>query len=372
MTCGIHQKTINGPGSQSTCWKMWRISAQETTRITLMTTSALHERRAPVTRVVRWLRWGCGLWLIWGCSEGSMAPQLPTAQVVSAENVATLDAKRAFEYLEKVCEIGPRWSGSPGMIKQQDYLAKFFEEHGAKVFLQPFDAPHPLSGEPVRMQNLIVQWHPEAKVRILLACHYDTRPFPDQEISPSARKGTFIGANDGGSGVALFMEMAHHLPGLELDVGVDMVFFDGEELVFDKVGKYFLGSEYFARQYRDEQRAYRYEYGILVDMIGDKQLTIYQEGNSLEYAPTLVKSVWGIAQRLGVREFIPRVKHTIQDDHLPLNDLAKIPTIDLIDFDYPYWHKRKDIPANCSGESIAKVGRVLLEVLKAQPAPRGE
>lgn len=279
-----------------------------------------------------------------------------------------MDSARAFKYLEQICLIGARYSGSPGMEKQQKLITGHFMKFGCQVKLQAFDAPHPQTGQPVRMNNIIISWHPESKDRVLLCAHYDTRPFPDREISPAARRGLFVGANDGASGVALFMEMAHHMDKIQPGMGVDFVLFDGEELVFDRVGRYFLGADFFARQYRDAPPAYRYRYGILVDMIADKELTLYHEQNSVDYAPELVQSVWATAQRLKVTEFKHRVKHEVQDDHLPLNDVARIPTIDLIDFDYDHWHTRKDTPANCSGESIAKVGYVLMEWLKNVPA----
>lgn len=278
-----------------------------------------------------------------------------------------LDAARSFKYLTDICDIGGRVSGSAGMEKQQKLITDHFSKFNCEVKLQPFDAPHPLNGQPVRMNNIIISWHPNAVERVMLCAHYDTRPYPDRETSPSARRGVFVGANDGASGVALFMELAHHLEKIKPTFGVDFVLFDGEELVFSPQDRYFLGSEHFARRYRDEPPKYRYRYGVLVDMIADKQLSIYYEKNSMGYAPELAKSIWGTAQRLRVTEFIPRTRHEIQDDHLALNDVAGIPTIDIIDFDYPHWHTRKDIPANCSGESLAKVGHVLLEWLKEVP-----
>ncbi|MDB5386150.1 MAG: alkaline phosphatase isozyme conversion aminopeptidase, partial [Planctomycetaceae bacterium] len=188
-----------------------------------------------------------------------------------------LDAARTFKYLTQVCDIGSRPSGSAGMEKQQKLITDHFTKFDCEVKLQPFDAPHPLTGQPVRMNNIIISWHPESKERILLCAHYDTRPFPDREISPAARRGVFIGANDGASGVALFMELAHHMQKLKPTYGVDFILFDGEELVFDQQGTYFLGSKHFARHYRDEPPAHTYKYGILVDMIASKTLALYYE-----------------------------------------------------------------------------------------------
>jgi hypothetical protein len=293
------------------------------------------------------------------------------ASPAAAPGAPRPDAKRAFGYLTQICALGSRTSGTTGMEQQQELLTQHFTSLGATVSLQSFDAAHPQTGMPVRMANLIVSWHPAATERVLLCCHYDTRPFPDREPVEANRKKLFVGANDGGSGVALFMELAHHLRQIKPTYGVDMVFFDGEELVYsDPRDKYFLGSEYFATQYRDAPPAHRYVCGMLVDMIGDRDLHIFQEKHSLYYAPEVTRSVFEVARRLGVREFIARRKHDVRDDHLPLNEIAGIPTCDLIDFDYPHWHTRNDLPAACSGASLAKVGRVLLAWLEQVPPPR--
>jgi len=279
------------------------------------------------------------------------------------------DTARAFGYLQQICDIGPRISGTDGMAQQRDLLETHFTKLGATVSYQEFDVVHPQSGTPVRLVNLIVSWHPDRKSRVLLCCHYDTRPFPDNDPVPANRTKPFIGANDGGSGVALFMELGHHLPQVATPYGVDFVFFDAEELIYSARDKFFLGSTYFATQHRDAPPGHQYVCGVLVDMIGDRELRIYQERYSLNYAPAVTRSVWDAAARIGVREFIARRKHEVRDDHLPLNEIARIPTCDIIDFDYPHWHTRNDVPAACSGESIAKVGRVLLEWLPHAPAP---
>ncbi|QDT31600.1 M28 family peptidase [Thalassoglobus polymorphus] len=271
------------------------------------------------------------------------------------------DANRAYQYLKDVCDIGPRISGTEGMLRQQKMIADHFTKFSAEVRYQEFDVTHPQTGAPVRMKNMIVSWHPDRTERVLVCCHYDTRPFPDQEATAANRAKPFIGANDGGSGVALLMEFAHHMKSINPKLGVDFVFFDGEELVYSKGDKYFHGSEYFATQYRDNPpENFRYVKGVLLDMVADRNLNIYIEKNSYKYAPEVTRSIWETARKLGVREFINRQKYEIRDDHIPLNLIAKIPTCDIIDFDYPYWHKRNDLPAACSGKSMAKVGRVVL------------
>lgn len=295
------------------------------------------------------------------------------AQFASADEkpAINLDERRAFGYLEDICKLGPRPSASEGMTRQQELIVEHFTKLGAEVRFQEFDTPHPKKGTPARMKNLIVSWHPQTKERVLLCCHYDTRPFPDRDqFRP---KGTFLGANDGGSGVALFMELGHSLPAIQPTFGVDMVFFDGEEFIFQRDGgKFFLGSEHFAQQYRDRPPPHRYVCGVLVDMIGDKKLTIPIEPLSQKFAPKVTASLWQTARQLGIKEFLSKPHpHEINDDHVPLNEIAKIPTADLIDFDYPHWHTTEDKPKQCSGASLVKVGRVLLEWLQHVPEDVG-
>jgi glutaminyl-peptide cyclotransferase len=172
------------------------------------------------------------------------------------------------------------------------------------------------------------------------------------------------------------MELARFMAGIE-GPGVDFVLFDAEEYVFAAGDPYFLGSTYFARQYAAARRKGEgpvYRCGVLLDMVGDRDLEIWQERRSVSWPETrpVVESIWEVAARLGVREFIPRPRHEIDDDHVPLRNIGKIPTCDIIDFDYPAWHTTRDTPEQCSAESLGKVGRVILAWLREQaeaPSP---
>jgi Zn-dependent M28 family amino/carboxypeptidase len=261
------------------------------------------------------------------------------------------------------------------MQKQQELLTEHFAKLGGNVRMQSFDVRHPQDGSRVQMGNLIVQWHPDKKERILLCAHYDTRPYPDRDRRDP--QGVFIGANDGGSGVAVLCELAHYLSDLQIPLGVDIVLFDGEEFVFDDrrdQNYYFIGSTHFAQAYRNDPPQFVYKYGVLLDMVGDAELRLYREANSFSSrrprTRQLTIDIWNTAKRLGVQEFVHRTKHELRDDHLPLNDIAQIPTCDIIDFDYPhggarsYWHTTEDTVDKCSADSLAKVGWVVLEWLK--------
>ncbi|MDA9934760.1 M28 family peptidase [Rubripirellula sp.] len=309
--------------------------------------------------------------LFWVVRETDRGPDAsdPTLGAIPAE----YKPDRAFGYLTALCDLGPRPSGSPQMKKQQELLKKFFETQGAGVRLQSFEIRHPETGVPVGMSNLIASWYPDRPKRFLFCAHYDTRPFPDRDADNP--RGVFVGANDGASGVAALMELAHQFSVLPADVGVDIVLFDGEEFVFEQ-GRddYFLGSTFFAEKYKMQPPVILYQAGVLLDMVGDRELKIYYERNSLKYARSVARGIWDTAEKLGVRAFVSRSRHNIDDDHIPLNEIARIPTVDLIDFDYPrpgfgapkYWHTEQDIPANCSGESLAAVVWVVHQWLQQQ------
>jgi len=292
-----------------------------------------------------------------------------TGSVSIANEPAQFSGTRAMEYLEAICELGPRPSGSKGMEKQRELLIRHFQKAGATVFRQAFRSRDGRNGDWVRMENLIVSWHPERNDRVLLGAHYDTRPYPDRDRRDP--RGIFLGANDGASGVAVLMELADSVAKLKGSVGVDFVLFDAEEYVFEeKRDSYCLGSLFFARQYAGSRKAgtisYAYRCGVILDMVGDRNLTIWQEQQSVDWHDTrpVVESIWATAKQLQIQEFVPRPKYLINDDHVPLRMTGGIPTCDIIDFDYPHWHTTQDIPENCSAHSLGLVGRVILSWLQ--------
>lgn len=309
---------------------------------------------------------------------------------VAADVASPLDPQRAMGYLRAVCDLGPRISGSRAMGAQQRMLVEHFEGLGAKaeveveVELQRFAAPHPRQkSKRVKMANVIVRWRPAAPNRVLLCGHYDTRPLPDQDSDPRARQieGGCLGANDGGSSVAVLMELGHLMAerfeteATDPDFGVDFALFDAEELVYSDRDPYFLGSQWFGRQYKARRPRpdpaggppikWSYDAAVLLDMVGDADLQIHWEGHSFgsRQSRPICREVWEVAQRLGVKEFVQQVKHTVMDDHLALRKYGGIRAIDVIDFDYPHWHTTQDTPDKCSGESLATVGWVMWEWL---------
>jgi hypothetical protein len=284
-----------------------------------------------------------------------------------AASPISFDASRALRHLEEICKIGPRISGSEGMRKQQELLEKHFKDLGAVVVFQRFRARQVSRRTPVDLANLVVSWHPRRERRVMLCCHYDTRPIADQEEDPRKWTEPFLSANDSGSSVALLMELGRHMKSLDLAVGVDFVFFDAEEYIFNpaRVGgdRYFLGSEHFAATYRKKANKVTYQAAVLLDIIGGKNARFPVESHSYFKAGALVEEVWKVAGDLRCRAFVKELGSAVEDDHLALNRVG-IPAIDIIDFSYPHWHRLSDVPANCSGESLEQVARVLVEWLQ--------
>jgi hypothetical protein len=251
------------------------------------------------------------------------------------------------------------------MKKQQELLESHFKKHGGQVTWQRFSAKQPSHPQPVPMANLIASWHPEQKRRVIFCAHYDTRPKADREPNPRNWDLPFVSANDGTAGAAWLMELAHHLKALPVQVGVDLVLFDGEEFVFDGPtptqlvrDQYFLGSSHFAAEYRRQPPAHKYVAAVLLDMAAGKDARFPIEQNSQFLAGTLVSEIWRTAEELGVTKFKRELGHDVLDDHLALNRVG-IPAVDIIDFDYPHWHKLSDVPEQCSGETMAQVAKVL-------------
>ncbi|HEV3260842.1 MAG TPA: M28 family peptidase [Gemmataceae bacterium] len=273
------------------------------------------------------------------------------------------DAERAMGYLKRICAIGPRISGTPGMQKQQELLQKHFADRGGKVEFHRFSARQRSRKQAVDMTNMIVSWHPDRARRVILCCHYDTRPIADQEKDRRKWTEPFLSANDGGSGVALMMELANQMKDLKTGVGVDFVFFDGEEYIYDPRedgDRYFFGSDHFAQDYKKTRPKHRYIGAVLLDMIAGKEPHFPVERNSWLSAASLVRDLWKIAEQEKCGAFENQLgAYPVRDDHLALNSV-RIPAVDIVDMEYPHWHRLSDEPENCSGDSMGQVARVLI------------
>lgn len=276
-------------------------------------------------------------------------------------NEIQFDGNSAFNWLEKQCEFGPRNPGSKGYFDCKDFLIQNLKDFSDTVFTQNFTYTELRENNTYDLSNIIAEFKADSEKHILLGAHWDTRPWADKDLNPSNRFTPIIGANDGASGVAVLMELAKMFNSNPPPINVTLVLFDGEDLGVEGIpNSYAKGSQYFAKNLPIPKP----DYGIVLDLIGDRILEIPIERNSYRVAPDIVNELWDLAEKLKLPAFQNRLGYDIYDDHVPLWEFAGIPTIDLIDFNYPnqrvnYWHTLNDIPQNCSPESLEQVGQLL-------------
>jgi len=276
--------------------------------------------------------------------------------------IPVFNGNSAFTHLVAQCDFGPRNPGSVGHQKALDYFLNVLAPLADTVSTQSFTEIMPRSKQKVEMHNVIAQFNPKAKKQIMISAHWDTRPWGDRSLSIMRKDQPILGANDGASGVAILLELAKVLHDNPQKIGVNLVLFDAED--FGSSGdswSYCKGSQYFAKNLPITLP----EYAINLDMVGDANLEIYIERISYKQNPSLVLDLWGLAEELKLSGFKKMANHSIFDDHVPLYELAGIPAVDIIDFDYPdektnYHHTYNDIVENCSPESLRQVGTLMV------------
>lgn len=275
-------------------------------------------------------------------------------------NPPEFDSARAFEFLRKQCDFGPRPPGTLAHEKCRDFLLAELRKYASSAELQNFE--HVRSGKIYPMSNVIARFGKPGDSGVLLCAHWDTRPTADQELEPADQKKPILGANDGASGVAVLLEMARMFHERPPAVSVTIVLFDGEDFG-PKEDNMFLGAKLFASKLSEKSS---YKYGILLDMVGDNDLAIYRESNSQRGARFVVDKIWAAARKLGhTSQFKDQVKYGISDDHIPLIE-AGVPCADVIDFDYPYWHTLDDTVDKCSPKSLQAVGETIAKVVYSE------
>ena len=289
------------------------------------------------------------------CGQGG-EPARAGGAARRAEPEPRISGARAMAIVERLAAFGPRVPGTPGHRAAGDWIDSVLRAHADTVVVQTFTHTA-ADGRVLPLRNFFARFRPEDPTRLLLLAHWDTRPTADQARDPADRAKPVPGANDGGSGTAVLLALAALLDSVPPPVGVDLLLVDGEDYGdFGADRDVFLGSRHFARNL---PAGYRPLYGVLLDMVGDRELDLYIEGYSQQYAPEVVRRIWDLADRLGYGHVFHRsVGYYVRDDHIPLNE-AGIPTANIIDFDYPYWHTPEDTPDKLSPESLEIVGHVL-------------
>ena len=269
------------------------------------------------------------------------------------------DGEAALGYAKAQMEFGLRIPGTEGHARMALWLDSLLRARADTVVLQAWD--HVTArGDTLPLRNLLARFTPAAPERLLFFAHWDTRPIADGPTSRD-RTAPVPGANDGASGVAVLLGVADALRQLRPGVGVDLLFVDGEDYgVFQDSADVLIGSRYYAANQPPGPRPL---YAVLFDMVGDADLQIFQEGYSLLGAPEVVQLVWEVARDAGHGAvFQGSPKHTLTDDHVSLQR-AGIRAIDVVDFDYPYWHTPDDTIDKVSARSLQVVGEVALALI---------
>ena len=273
------------------------------------------------------------------------------------------DGQAAFGYIEKQIGWGPRIPGTKAHQQVATWLDSVLRQRADTLVVQSWKHVT-VKGDTLPLQNFLARFNPSAEKRILFLAHWDSRPRADSPVSRDSTK-PVLGANDGGSGVALLLGVADVLKRAPPAIGIDLLFVDGEDYgdFTEAPNDVLIGSRYYgAHQVTGPKPLY----AVLFDLIADKDLQIYQEGNSLVGAPEVVELVWDTAKDLGYAGyFIASPRHTLIDDHLELQK-AGIRAIDVVDFDYPAWHTQYDTIDKVSPASLQVVGDVAMGLVRRE------
>jgi hypothetical protein len=309
-----------------------------------------------------------------GSPKKDVEPSKPQPDaILETIEIPNFDQNKALEWVKKQVAFGPRVPNSAGHQQCGDFLIKTLQSLADTLVVQKATVVS-FDEKQLKIRNIIASFDPENESRIMLCAHWDSRPFSDQDASVKTKP--IPGANDGGSGVAVLLEIARLLKAQKPRIGVDIILFDAEDygqpdgmLQQEKADSYCLGSQYWAKNLH--QPNYLPRFGILLDMVGGPNATFTREGGSVQNAPDVVQKVWNAGNRIGYgNNFVNDQTRAIIDDHYYINNIAKIPTIDIIQCDrntssnfYKYWHTLQDTPENLDAGTLKAVGQTLLEVV---------
>ena len=319
-----------------------------------------------------------GFGALTGCKNQNQTVQTSDTDTIAVTNVQ-FNADSAYASVVAQCDFGARVPNSEAHQRCGDYLVKRFEMLGLKVTEQKA-ALKAWDGKTLQMRNIIAAYKPEQTNRIILCAHWDSRPWADAAPDSAHHRKPVMAANDGASGVAVMLEVARQLKALNPNFGIDFICFDTEDYGkpywaevqgYDDGSDWCMGSQYWARN--PHVKDYKARYGILLDMVGGQDARYCYEGISMRYARDLAVRVWDAAQRAGAESLFLQQEGTwAQDDHVPLNEIAGIPTIDIIPFvegNHTFgatWHTVNDTPKYISKETLRGVGQTILQFLSEE------
>jgi len=290
-------------------------------------------------------------------------------------NVPEFSSDSAYKYTQEQVDFGPRVPNTSAHEACAGYLSAELKKSGAEVIEQKADLTA-FDGTVLKSTNIIGSFNPKAENRILLFSHWDSRPWADHDPKPANRKKPVMAANDGASGVGVLLEMARLIGKQQPTMGVDIIFFDSEDYGAPESFKgenseesWCLGTQYWAKN--PHVQGYTARFGILLDMVGGKNATFFREQSSDYYAGSVVSNVWSQAKSLGFSQyFVDQKGGAITDDHIYVNKIIGIPSIDIIQFDPNsksgfgfYWHTTQDTMENVDKNTLKAIGTTLMHVV---------
>ena len=286
------------------------------------------------------------------------------SSLLSSQSIIIPDfnGDQAFEYIKKQCDFGPRYPGSLGHQQLSDYLYDYFILNSDSVSIFTDSISHPVNNKKIKITNFLIKHNVSSNERYLFIAHWDTRDRADKDSDSQKQSIPILGANDGASGVALLMQLSNHIKNdINLkNIGIDILLVDAEDMGRPGyVNEWGLGTQSFVKQYKGILP----KYAICVDMIADKNPIFKIEKFSYNNAKELVNEIWGLANDLGYKEFVWQLTPPIYDDHVYYHQGTSVPSIDIIDFDFPQWHTTDDTIENCSSKGLFIVGDVLLNFI---------
>jgi len=309
------------------------------------------------------------------CGRNSNATQQNTNQTQTTDVLGAFNADSAYSYIDHQVAFGPRVPGSEAHRQCRDWLIASLKRFGADTVYVQDAQIKAYNGDKLPITNIIACYNSGASKRVLLAAHWDSRPWADKAFNANDSTKPVPGANDGGSGVGVILELIRNLAQNRPKVGVDFILFDaedyGESGTFDSNSEsWCLGSQYWAKNIEPYTAENLPEYGIVLDMVGGKDAVFHYEAYSSQMAPNPTMKIWSEAERLGHGHIFERsVGGVIIDDHIPMNR-AGIPTTDIIELNNhqtgafpPTWHTLEDKLENIDKNTLKAVGETVLNVI---------
>ena len=310
------------------------------------------------------------------CGNSKKSDEVQSIEKKTVIKAPAFDADSAYAYVKAQTDFGPRVPNTQAHKDCGEYLAKQLETFGAKVYNQYADL-EAWDGTILKARNIIGAYNPDSKKRVMLCAHWDSRPYADYDADAKNHKKPIDGANDGASGVGVLLEIARQIQKEAPAVGIDIIFFDAEDYGTPdwhtgshKPNDWCLGSQYWSRT--PHVPGYFARYGILLDMVGGKGGSFHYEPFSYRTARKEVKKIWDKAHELGYGNyFIKQEGSEVIDDHVYVNQLARIPCVDIINYDPVYenssfgptWHTVNDNISNIDRNTLKAVGQTVMDVI---------